>query len=100
MDSLPNWDLWTNAKSMDDVKSDGLTTDLYHDLSGTLPNPDKPPLFHRSAGAQGGEQLVIDTKLTERLRNNFFLESMIPQYADNLKSLRGFKFDWARNDPN
>jgi hypothetical protein len=23
---------------------------------------------------------------------------MIPQYADNLKSLRGFKFDWARSD--
>lgn len=25
---------------------------------------------------------------------------MIPQYADNLKSLRGFKFDWTRNDAN
>jgi hypothetical protein len=34
------------------------------------------------------------------LRNNFFLEAMIPQYADNLKSLRGFKFDWGRSDPN
>jgi hypothetical protein len=43
---------------------------------------------------------VIDSKVTERLRDNFFLESMIPQYADNLKSLRGFKFDWARSDTN
>jgi hypothetical protein len=25
---------------------------------------------------------------------------MIGQYADNLKSLRGFKFDWARSDAN
>jgi hypothetical protein len=25
---------------------------------------------------------------------------MIPQYAENLKSLRGFKFDWARSDLN
>jgi hypothetical protein len=25
---------------------------------------------------------------------------MIPQYAENLKSLQGFKFDWARNDAN
>ena len=25
---------------------------------------------------------------------------MIPKYADNLKSLRGLKFDWARNDGN
>ncbi len=36
----------------------------------------------------------------ERFRNNFYLETMIPQYADNLKSLRGFKFDWTRNDAN
>jgi hypothetical protein len=47
-----------------------------------------------------GDQLVIDSAVTERLRNNFFIESMIPQYADNLKSLRGFKIDWARNDAN
>ena len=38
--------------------------------------------------------------LTERLRNNFFLETMIPQYAENLKSLRGFKFDWRVAIPN
>lgn len=25
---------------------------------------------------------------------------MIPQYAGTLKSLRGLKFDWARNDSN
>jgi hypothetical protein len=25
---------------------------------------------------------------------------MIPEYADNLKSLRAFKFDWARSDGN
>jgi hypothetical protein len=25
---------------------------------------------------------------------------MVPQYADNLKSLRGFKFDWSRSDTN
>jgi len=36
----------------------------------------------------------------ERFRNNFYLETMIPQYTDNLRSLRGFKFDWTRNDAN
>lgn len=36
----------------------------------------------------------------DRFRNNFYLETMIPQFADNLKSLRGFKFDWTRNDAN
>ena len=47
-----------------------------------------------------GDQLVVDSKVTERLSNNFFIESMIPQYAENLKSLRRLKFDWARNDTN
>ena len=36
----------------------------------------------------------------ERFRNNFYLDTMIPHYAENLKSLRGFKFDWTRNDAN
>jgi hypothetical protein len=36
----------------------------------------------------------------ERFRNNFYLETMIPMYADNLNSLRGFKFDWSRTDTN
>lgn len=45
-------------------------------------------------------ELVIDSALMDRLRKNFFIESMIPAYADNLKSLRGFKIDWDRGDGN
>jgi len=44
--------------------------------------------------------LNIDTKLMDRFRNNFYLETMIGKYADNLNSLRGFKFDWNRSDAN
>jgi len=36
----------------------------------------------------------------DRFRNHFYLETLIPQYADNLRSLRAFKFDWSRNDAN
>ncbi|HTF71025.1 MAG TPA: hypothetical protein VK638_51000 [Edaphobacter sp.] len=36
----------------------------------------------------------------DRMRNHCFLESLVGQYADNLKSLRGLKFDWARSDSN
>jgi hypothetical protein len=100
MDSLPNWDLLANAKSLDEVKKDGYSQIFTTIFEAHLPNPDKPPLFIDLAAHQVGNQLVIDPKLTERLRNNFFLEAMIPQYADNLKSLRGFKFDWGRSDPN
>src|SRR5579863_3892711 len=100
MYSRPNWDLLANAKSLDDVRKDGLSTIFTAIFQAHLPNPDKPPLFIDLQVHKVGDQLSIDSKVTERLRNNFFIESMIPQYADNLKSLRGFKFDWARNDGN
>jgi hypothetical protein len=44
--------------------------------------------------------LVIDSKQTARLRDSFFIESLVPRYADNLKSLRALKFDWSRGDAN
>ncbi len=67
-------------------------------FQAALPNPDKPPFFVDLAAHKTPDGLVIDTKLMEKLRANFLLETMIPAYAENLKSLRGFKFDWLRND--
>jgi len=100
MDSLPNWDLLANAKTQDEVKKDGYSLIFTTIFQAFLPNADHSPLFFDQPAHRDGGRLVIDGKLTERLRNSFFLESMIPQYADNLKSLRGFKFDWARSDLN
>jgi len=100
MDSLPDWSILANAKSLDDVKKDGFSQIFTTIFQAHLPNVDKPPLFIDLSAQRVDGQLLIDSKLMERLRNNFFLESMIPQYADNLKSLRGFKIDWARSDLN
>jgi hypothetical protein len=98
--ALPQWDILVNAKSMDDVKKDFRTQIFTTMFQAHLPAPDKPPLFIDLLARQEGDHLIIDTKLMERFRNNFFLETMIPQYADNLRSLRGFKFDWSRSDAN
>ena len=100
MDSRPNWDLLMNAKSLDDVKSDGFSQIFTAIFQAHLPNPDNPPLFIDFVAHKAGDRLNIDSGLTERLRGSFLLESMIAQYADNLKSLRGFKFDWPRSDSN
>jgi hypothetical protein len=99
MHSRPNWDLLSNAKSLDDVKKNGISQIFTTIFQAHLPNPDKPPLFIDLAAHKVGDQLIIDTRLTEQLRSSFLLESMIPKYADNLKSLRGFQFDWPRSDP-
>jgi hypothetical protein len=97
---IPKWDILADAKSMDDVKKDGATQIFTIMFQAHLSDPDKPPLFIDLPAHKEGGQLIIDAKLMERFRNNFYLETMIPQYADNLKSLRGFKFDWTRNDSN
>jgi hypothetical protein len=100
MNSLPNWDLMASAKSLDDVRKDGYSNIFTSIFEAHLPNPDKPPLYIDMPARKVGDQLVIDTQLTQRLRESFFLESMIPQYAQNLKTLRGLKFDWGRSDLN
>lgn len=98
--AIPKWDILSNAKSNDDVKKDGVTRIFTTMFQAHLPNPARPPLFIDLLARQEGGQLIIDAKLMDRFRNNFYLETMIPQYAGNLKSLRGFKFDWTRNDAN
>ena len=89
--TLPKWDILVNAKSMDDVKKDFRTQIFATMFQAHLPDTDKPPLFIDLLARQEGDQLIIDAKLMERFRNNFYLETMIPQYADNLKSLRDRK---------
>ena len=98
--TIPRWDVLTNAKSMDDVKQDGRTLIFTTMFQAHLPDPAKPPLFVDFPAHEENGRLLIDATLMDRFRNHFYLETMIPQYADNLKSLRGFKFDWTRNDGN
>lgn len=98
--TIPKWDILSNAKSMDDIKKDVGTRIFTTMFQAHLPNPAKPPLFIDLLARQENDRLIIDAKLMDRFRNNFYLETMIPQYADNLNSLRGFKFDWTRNDAN
>jgi S-formylglutathione hydrolase FrmB len=98
--TIPKWDILTGAKSMEDVKRDGGTQIFTTMFQAFVPDPNKPPLFIDLVARQENNKLLIDAGLMDRFRNNFLLETMIPQYADNLKSLRGFKFDWTRNDGN
>jgi enterochelin esterase-like enzyme len=100
MESRPNWDVLGSATSQDDARKDVATQIFTAIFQAHLPDPEKPPLYVDLPAVKERGKLIIDTKLTTRLRNNFFIESLIPQYAENLKSLRGFKFDWPRSDMN
>lgn len=63
-----------------------------------LPDVNRPPLYIDLQAHKLGDTYVVDAAATQRIRESFFLEPMIARYAENLKSLRSFKFDWDRND--
>ncbi len=43
---------------------------------------------------------MIDAALIRKLMDSFLLDHVAPRHADSLRTLRGLKFDWGRNDPN
>ena len=100
MYSRPDWKLMEHIRSMDEVKNSPLGYIFTSIFQASVPDVNKPPLYIDLQAHPVGDTLEIDSAVTERLRNNFLLETMIGRYADNLKSLRGLRFDWARNDGN
>jgi hypothetical protein len=100
MASRPNWEALAGATSLDAAKKDGFTQIFTAIYQAHLPNVDRPPLYIDLQARREDGQLVVDAAQTARLRDAFFIESLIPKYAENLKSLRGLKFDWPRSDAN
>jgi hypothetical protein len=101
MSSRPNWDLLQSAKSLDDLKVDPFSQLFVAIYQAHLPNPGAPPLYVDLPARKGPDgKLVVDMALTAKLQNSFLLGQTLSRYADNLKTLRGLKFDWGRNDPN
>lgn len=98
MASRPDWEVLANAKTLNDVTHDGFSQIFTAIFQAHLPNPNKPPLYIDIPVQKTGRRFIVDPQLTERLRSHFMLEAFIPEYAENLKSLRGFKFDWPRSD--
>jgi enterochelin esterase-like enzyme len=98
MYSRPNWETLANATSLDDVRKGGFNQIFTTIYQAHLPDVNRPPLYIDLPARKSGDTYVVDAAATQRMRESFFLEAMIPQYAENLKSLRGFKFDWDRND--
>jgi Putative esterase len=100
MYSRPDWEWLAKVKSTDELRDHPYAGIFLSIFQASVPNVNKPPFYIDLQAHKEGDDLVIDSEVTERLRDNFLLETMIGKYADNLKSLRGFRFDWARNDGN
>jgi S-formylglutathione hydrolase FrmB len=100
MHSRPDWDRLARAQAISELRGDTFSNIFLSIYQAAVPNPDRPPLYVDFAAHRTDGQLVVDPAVTARLLQNFALESSIAQYAENLKSLRGFEFDWGRSDAN
>jgi hypothetical protein len=100
MQSRPDWDAFFSAKSLDDIERYGLNGIFTIIYQATLPNPERSPLYFDPPVKLVDNKLVIDPTLVEKLQEAFFLERQIGEFAENLRSLRAFKFDWGRHDAN
>jgi hypothetical protein len=100
MYSRPDWKKLAAIKSRDELPKEIWANIFISIFQASVPNVNKPPLYIDLQARAVGDTVEIDSAVTERLRDNFLLETMIGRYADNLKSLRGLRFDWARNDGN
>lgn len=100
MFSRPNWELLQNAKSLEDLRVDGFSLIFTSIFQAHLADPGRAPLFFSPPARWSGGRLEVDPALTEQLNASFFLDRQVSAHAANLRTLRGFMFDWARGDAN
>lgn len=100
MQSRPDWDALEDVTEIADLEGQFLNQIFTIIYQANLPNPDRPPLYFDPPARREDGALVMDAALTETLQQSFFLERHVGEYAENLKALRAFKFDWGRHDGN
>jgi len=100
MQSRPDWDRLNQAETLEDIKGDGLSEIFTSIYQANLPNPNNAPLFFDAPAKRENGELIMDVALTDKLQGSFFLERQVGAYAENMKTLIAFKFDWGRHDGN
>lgn len=95
--SRPDYALLARAKSIDEL--DGFSRIFTSIYQANSPNPNRPPFFFDPPARVIDGHVVVDSAAMARFHQGFSLTELLPAYADNLKTLRGLKFDWGRQDP-
>lgn len=98
MFSRPDWAQLERAQSLDDLRANGYSLIFTSIFQAHLPDPGRPPLYFSPPARRVGDRLEVDAALTQQLQDSFYLDRQVGRYADNLKRLRGFRFDWGRGD--
>lgn len=95
----PDWSRLQNARSAADLQGDPYGPVFLTMVQTFLPNPQRPPLYcDFMIDIRDGER-DVNVDNVKRVEQGFFLENIAAQERDNLRKLRGIKFDWGRYDP-
>ncbi|HEU4590518.1 MAG TPA: alpha/beta hydrolase-fold protein [Steroidobacteraceae bacterium] len=100
MQSRPDWSRIHAAKSYADLAGNPYSPVFVAMAQVFLPNPQRPPFYCDFLVEPRDGRLETDAKHVLLLKSRFFLEQIAEQNLDNLRKLRGIKFDWGRYDPN
>lgn len=95
----PNWTEIYSARSVSELKAP-YSLPFVNMMQAYLPNPDKPPFYADFIVENVNGQLVANPAHIRKMRTSFHLAEMVPDNAENLRKLRGIKFDWGRDDAN
>lgn len=100
MISRPDWKQMNLAKNWQDLESNIYSRVFMLMAQAYLPNADKPPFFADLMVDLQGDKLIVNAEKVALLQKNFLLDIRLPERANNLRQLKGFKMDWGRYDEN
>jgi len=95
-----NWQEIYQAKQFKDIKSTGFTPIFLAINQAFMPNANRPPFYCDYYYEMENGTPKLNVLNTQKLKAAFLLDHMLEKYADNLRTLRGFAFDWGRYDGN
>ena len=93
-----DWPKIHQAKSFDEVGSDGRTRLFVTISQAFLPNLDRPPFYCDFFMEMKDGQPTLHVENTRKTKAGFLLEETLNESAANLRTMRGLALDWGRFD--
>ncbi|MEQ9439375.1 MAG: alpha/beta hydrolase-fold protein [Cyclobacteriaceae bacterium] len=94
-----DWEKIHQAKSFDEIGTDGRSQLFVTISQAFLPNLDRPPFYCDFFMELEDGEPKLQVENTLKTKAGFLLEEKLEESVANLRSLRGIAFDWGRFDP-
>jgi enterochelin esterase-like enzyme len=96
--AMVDWPRLHKAKAFSELWGDHYAPGFVAMSQAYLPNPNRPPFYCDFIVEMENGNPVYKPENLKKLQAQFHLDELLPQYADNLRKMRGIAFDWGRYD--